>query len=79
MLCLEGLDVYHPLEAAHGTKSENSIELMESRLATLGPKLGAVLFQLPPQFSKNGERLDVFLRMLLSETATFRISAPELV
>ena len=45
-------------------KSENSIELMESRLATLGPKLGAVLFQLPPQFSKNGERLDAFLRML---------------
>jgi uncharacterized protein YecE (DUF72 family) len=46
------------------TKSENSIELMESRLATLGPKIGAVLFQLPPQFSKNGERLDAFLRML---------------
>ena len=45
-------------------KSKNSIELMGSRLAILGSKLGAVLFQLPPQFSKNGERLDAFLRML---------------
>jgi uncharacterized protein YecE (DUF72 family) len=46
------------------SKSENSIELMQSRLAILGPKLGAVLFQLPPQFSKSAERLDAFLRML---------------
>ena len=30
----------------------NSIELMETRLKALSPKVGAVLFQLPPQFSK---------------------------
>ena len=38
-------------------KCENSIWLMETRLRVLGPKLGPVLFQLPPQFSKNRERL----------------------
>src|SRR5262249_7282847 len=42
----------------------NSIELMETRLAALAPKVGAVLFQLPPQFGKNRERLQSFLRML---------------
>src|SRR3954452_20778524 len=40
----------------------NSIELMESRLKALSPKVGAVLFQLPPQFSKNRERLASFLQ-----------------
>ena len=42
----------------------NSIELMETRLKALSPKVGAVLFQLPPQFSKNRERLASFLDML---------------
>ena len=42
----------------------NSIELMETRLKALSPKVGAVLFQLPPQFSKNRERLASFLGML---------------
>ena len=42
----------------------NSIELMETRLKALAPKVGAVLFQLPPQFSKNRERLASFLGML---------------
>jgi uncharacterized protein YecE (DUF72 family) len=42
----------------------NSIELMETRLKALSPKVGAVLFQLPPQFSKNRERLASFLNML---------------
>ena len=45
-------------------KCENSIELMETRLEALAPKVAAVLFQLPPQFSKNRERLEAFLRML---------------
>jgi uncharacterized protein YecE (DUF72 family) len=45
-------------------KCENSISLMETRLGALGPKLSAVLFQLPPQFSKDRERLASFLRML---------------
>lgn len=42
----------------------NSLDLMESRLKILGPKLGAVLFQLPPQFSLNRDRLASFLKLL---------------
>jgi uncharacterized protein YecE (DUF72 family) len=45
-------------------KCENSIALMETRLKALGPKTCAVLFQLPPHFSKDCARLDAFLRML---------------
>jgi uncharacterized protein YecE (DUF72 family) len=45
-------------------KCENSIDLMETRLRTLGPKVYAVLFQLPPQFAKNRGRLENFLAML---------------
>src|SRR4051795_5989355 len=45
-------------------KSDNSIALMETRLKALSPKAGAVLFQLPPQFRKNRERLAGFLKML---------------
>ncbi len=43
---------------------ENSIALMETRLACLGRKLGPVLFQLPPQFPANRDRLSGFLRLL---------------
>ena len=46
------------------SKSENSIALMETRLKALGPKVVAILFQLPPQFAKNREWLESFLRML---------------
>jgi uncharacterized protein YecE (DUF72 family) len=45
-------------------KSDNSIALMESRLKALGPKVGSVLFQLPPKWSANRERLASFLTML---------------
>jgi uncharacterized protein YecE (DUF72 family) len=45
-------------------KSDNSIDLMVSRLEVLKPKVAAVLFQLPPQFQKNCERLASFLKML---------------
>src|SRR4051794_31540826 len=45
-------------------KSENSIELMESRLTPLRHKAGPVLFQLPPRMHKNRERLASFLQML---------------
>jgi uncharacterized protein YecE (DUF72 family) len=45
-------------------KCENSIALMETRLEALAPKVGGVLFQLPPQFPKNHERLGSFLKML---------------
>lgn len=45
-------------------RSENSLVLLESRLSLLGDKAGPVLFQLPPQFEVNAERLAAFLRML---------------
>lgn len=45
-------------------KSVNSIELMVTRLKALGAKAGPVLFQLPPQFKANRERLASFLKLL---------------
>ena len=45
-------------------KSVNSIELMETRLAVLGPKMGPVLFQLPARFKADRERLASFLKLL---------------
>lgn len=45
-------------------KSENSIELMVSRLVALKRKCGPVLFQLPPRFRADRERLAQFLNML---------------
>jgi uncharacterized protein YecE (DUF72 family) len=44
--------------------SRNSLTLLESRLRILGPKVGPVLFQLPPQFKANRERLAGFLKLL---------------
>jgi uncharacterized protein YecE (DUF72 family) len=45
-------------------KCENSIDVMQTRLKQLSPKVAVVLFQLPPQFSRNAERLSSFLRLL---------------
>ena len=45
-------------------KCKNSLALMETRLKALGPKAGPVLFQLPPQFQADRERLAGFLKML---------------
>jgi uncharacterized protein YecE (DUF72 family) len=42
----------------------NSLELLETRLEVLGPKTGPILFQLPPQFKMDRERLASFLTML---------------
>jgi uncharacterized protein YecE (DUF72 family) len=42
----------------------NSLELMESRMALLGDKLGPVLFQLPPQMAVDAPRLEAFLSIL---------------
>jgi uncharacterized protein YecE (DUF72 family) len=50
-----------------GPSSANSLELMETRLATLGPKCGPVLFQLPPRFHADCARLSDFLAMLPSK------------
>jgi uncharacterized protein YecE (DUF72 family) len=44
--------------------ARNSLELLESRLGLLGRKAGPVLFQLPPQFKKNRERLASFFKLL---------------
>jgi uncharacterized protein YecE (DUF72 family) len=44
--------------------SRNSLALIEERLAILGPKAGPVLFQLPPQFEADEERLASFLGLL---------------
>jgi uncharacterized protein YecE (DUF72 family) len=45
-------------------KSANSIELMETRLKALGPKIGPVLFQLPARFKADRGRLTSFLKLL---------------
>jgi uncharacterized protein YecE (DUF72 family) len=45
-------------------KSRNSIALMETRLRLLGEKAGPVLFQLPPMFTANYDRLASFLKLL---------------
>jgi uncharacterized protein YecE (DUF72 family) len=45
-------------------RSVNSLELLESRLAILGDKAGPVLFQLPPQFALNEDRLTSFFKLL---------------
>ncbi len=42
----------------------NSLELMEDRLSSLGHKVGPVLFQLPPTFQADPDRLSIFFRML---------------
>jgi uncharacterized protein YecE (DUF72 family) len=45
-------------------KSRNSLALMETRLRALGRKAGPVLFQLPPRFTADRERLASFLKLL---------------
>jgi len=47
-----------------GENAENSLALMETRLEILGDKAGPVLFQLPPQFRADRERLAAFIKML---------------
>ena len=42
----------------------NSLELMETRLKALGPKVGPILFQLPARFKADRERLASFLKLL---------------
>jgi uncharacterized protein YecE (DUF72 family) len=45
-------------------KCRNSLDLLELSLKALEPKIGVVLFQLPPQFQVDRERLASFLKML---------------
>jgi len=44
--------------------SVNSLQLLEERLSLLGNKAGPVLFQLPPNFSANPDRLASFFKLL---------------
>jgi uncharacterized protein YecE (DUF72 family) len=44
--------------------SVNSLELLESRLSLLGKKAGPVLFQLPPNFKADADRLAAFFKLL---------------
>lgn len=44
--------------------SVNSLALIEERLAILGRKAGPVLFQLPPNFEADAERLRSFFKLL---------------
>jgi uncharacterized protein YecE (DUF72 family) len=56
-----------PKRITHIAKLRDCAELVEYFLktaATLGPKLGALLFQLPPYFRKDLTVLDEFLRLL---------------
>jgi uncharacterized protein YecE (DUF72 family) len=45
-------------------KSVNSLELLEDRLSLLGQKAGPILFQLPPKFEANADRLASFFKLL---------------
>ena len=44
--------------------SKNSLELLEDRISLLRGKVGPILFQLPPQFESNEERLASFFKLL---------------
>jgi uncharacterized protein YecE (DUF72 family) len=44
--------------------SANSLELLEDRLTLLGNKVGPILFQLPPNFRADADRLGEFFKML---------------
>lgn len=45
-------------------RARNSLALIDRRLTILGAKAGPILFQLPPQFEKDRDRLASFLRLL---------------
>jgi uncharacterized protein YecE (DUF72 family) len=44
--------------------SVTSLHLLEERISLLGPKIGPILFQLPPRFTANPDRLEQFIRLL---------------
>jgi len=61
-----------PKRITHIAKLRDCADLMQYFLktaATLGPKLGALLFQLPPYFRKDLAVLDDFLRLLTPDVS----------
>lgn len=50
--------------------AESEMEFLLGNLATLGTTLGVILFQLPPYFKKDLDRLDAFLEELPSASRT---------
>jgi uncharacterized protein YecE (DUF72 family) len=44
--------------------SVNSLDLLEDRLSLLGRKAGPILFQLPPNFKADADRLFSFVKLL---------------
>jgi uncharacterized protein YecE (DUF72 family) len=45
-------------------KSRNSLALLEDRISILGRKAGPILFQLPPRFEADPERLAAFVELV---------------
>ena len=48
--------------------SVNSLELLENRLSLLGDKAGPILFQLPPHFEVDADRIGSFFKLLVFST-----------
>ena len=60
--------------------SVNSLELLEDRLSLLGHKAGPVLFQLPPNFQADADRLSSFLHLISPKRRVqFRVPPSQLV
>jgi uncharacterized protein YecE (DUF72 family) len=58
-------------------RSVNSLELLEGRLSLLGDKAGPILFQLPPNFTIDTDRLDSFFQLLSKQRRyTFEFRNP---
>lgn len=57
-------------------RSRNSLALMETCLKILGPKVGPILFQLPPMFTANYDRLAHFLKLLRRRRYAFEFRHP---
>jgi uncharacterized protein YecE (DUF72 family) len=45
-------------------KAESSLQLFFQRIEGLGPRLGPLLYQLPPDLERDEQRLEAFLRLL---------------
>lgn len=53
--------------------AESIVRFVDSGLAELGPKLGPILWQLPPTKTFASDELDAFLRILPSQAGEYRL------